>query len=122
VVPVAAGRHDVRVTAAGHRPFHTRVEVGARVKLEVHAVLHPDKRRGPGADEKARRVRALYESTGALTRSLAKSRDDAAAHKLQAEFLAIPSPFSTEDMKTLGQIESQLRRLRRKLKAPWPPG
>jgi eukaryotic-like serine/threonine-protein kinase len=122
VVPVAAGRHDVRVSAAGHRPFHTRVEVGARVKLEVHAILHPDKPRAPGADEKARRVRALYESTGALAKSLAERRDDAAAHKLQAEFLAIPSPFSTEDLKALGQIESQLRRLRKKLKAPWPPG
>jgi len=45
VVPVASGRHDVRVSADGHEPFHTRVEVGARVRLEVHAVLRPEKRR-----------------------------------------------------------------------------
>jgi hypothetical protein len=45
VVPVAIGRHDVRVSAAGHVPFHTRVEVAARVRLEVHAVLRPEKRR-----------------------------------------------------------------------------
>jgi hypothetical protein len=45
VVPVASGRHDVRVSADGHEPFHTRVEVGARVRLEVHAVLRPQKRR-----------------------------------------------------------------------------
>ena len=122
VVPVAAGRHDVRVTAAGHRPFHTRVEVGARVKLEVHAVLHPDHGRPAGADEKARRVRALYDSTAAMATELAERRKDPAAQKLQAEFRAIPSPFSTEDAGELGRIESQLRRLRRKFKARWPPG
>ncbi len=123
VVPVVTGRHDVRVTAAGHRPFHTRVEVGARVSLEVHAVLRPlDKKRQTGADEKARRVRALYQSTGQMARELVERRADPAARKLHGEFLAIPSPFSTEDAQVLGQIESKLRRLRRKLKGPWPPG
>ena len=119
VVPVAAGRHDVRVTAAGHRPFHTRVEVGARVTLEVHAVLHPagEKPRSPGAEEKARRVRALYDTIGALAKKrLAEQRDDE-ARQLQAQYLAIPSPFTTDDTAALGRIESQLRRLRRKLAA-----
>ncbi len=45
VVPVASGRHDVRVSAAGHEPFHTRVEVAARVRLEVHAILRPEKKK-----------------------------------------------------------------------------
>ncbi len=123
VVPVGTGRHDVRVTAAGHRPFHTRVEVGARVRLEVHAVLRPlENKQTAGAEEKARRVRALYQSTGEMARELAERPDLPAARKLEEEFLAIPSPFLTEDARALGQIESQLRRLRRKLKGPWPPG
>ena len=56
-VPVATGRHDVRVTAAGHRPFHTRVEVAARVRLEVHAVLVPSEKRPRNSDHKSRRIR-----------------------------------------------------------------
>ena len=53
VVPVSVGRHDIRVTAAGYRPFHTRVEVAARVRLEVQAVLRP-------AEDKNRRVRPRH--------------------------------------------------------------
>jgi len=53
VVPVSIGRHDVRVTAAGHRPFHTRVEVAARVRLEVQAVLRPE-------EDRNRRVRPRH--------------------------------------------------------------
>jgi acetyl-CoA carboxylase carboxyl transferase subunit beta len=53
VVPVVTGRHDVRVSAANRRPFHTRVEVGARVQLEVHAVLDEvETPKNPGGDPK----------------------------------------------------------------------
>jgi hypothetical protein len=114
VVPVAIGRHDVRVTAAGRKPFHTRVEVAARVRLEVHAVLDPAEKR---VGDKARRVRALYQSTGEMAQSAVARRDDDRSRALEAEFLAIPSPFLIEDSAALARIESRLRRLRRKLSA-----
>jgi hypothetical protein len=78
----------------------------------VHAVLDAtESHLGP----KARRVRGLYESTGEMARGAVARHADARSRALEAEFLAIPSPFLTEDGAALGRIESQLRRLRRKL-------
>jgi serine/threonine-protein kinase len=71
----------------------------------------------PAADgDPQERIRALHEATGKLADQLVASRKDATARQLQAEYLAIPSPYTTSDPDRLRAIELQLTRIRARLR------
>jgi serine/threonine-protein kinase len=70
----------------------------------------------PPRSDPQERVRALHEATGKLADQLVASRKDATARQLQAEYLAIPSPYTTSDPDRLRAIELQLTRIRARLR------
>ena len=70
----------------------------------------------PTRSDPQERVRALHEATGKLADRLVASRKDATARQLQAEYLAIPSPYTTSDPDRLRAIELQLTRIRARLR------
>jgi len=125
-VQVRPGQHEVRVRARGRRPFRKLVRVRAGERLAVAAELPPDRAAAAGKPDRGEteepgpplevKVRDLYEATGARAQRLLDRRDDEVARRLQADYLAIPSPFLTDDPEQLAAIERRLRRVDRRLR------
>jgi len=127
-VVVDPGDHEVVVTPRGRPPLRREVRAGPGATLAVPvriAAERPSRGRARGkkpVDEPPRvdpqeRVRALHEATGKLADQLVAARKDATARQLQAEYLAIPSPYTTSDPERLRTIESQLTEIRARLRA-----
>jgi hypothetical protein len=123
-VEVDPGDHEIAVTAADGAADRRVVRAGAGARLSVDLELSPDKpapkkptpTRRPRPDPQER-VRALHAATGKLADQLVAARKDARARQLQAEYLAIPSPYTTSDPARLHDIELQLERIRARLRA-----
>ena len=122
-VPVTPGDHEVVVTRRGRPPERRQVRAGSGATLAVDVRLpaervRPRAHRPPPAEpDPQERVRALHEATGKLADQLVAARKDATARQLQAEYLAIPSPYTTSDPERLRAIEGQLTRIRARLRA-----
>ncbi len=130
-VSVDPGDHQVVVTPRAGPPVVRSVRAGPGAALAVDVQLAADPPAPPArARTRARkpadqpppadpqeRIRALHEATGKLADQLVAARKDATARQLQAEYLAIPSPYTTSDPARLRAIEGQLTEIRTRLRA-----
>jgi len=124
-VDVEPGEHAIVVTPIEGAPERRVVSAGAgaTVSVEVRFDAEPPPRKRTGEGQSKRRpdvqerVRALHATTGKLADQVVAARKDAQARQLQAEYLAIPSPYTTSDPARLHAIEIQLERIRDRLRA-----
>ncbi len=126
-VEVAPGDHEVVVTPVEGAPQRRLVRAGSGATLAVDVRLRAERPAakkpidGKRRSDPQERVRALHAATGKLADQLVATRRDARARQLQGEYLAIPSPYTTSDPAELRAIETQLERIRSKLRAAAVP-